>query len=83
LKQELSKTLQSAIHNPQFPSIHCIGAALGFLSGDQVNIPDWADRLFLGWLFRCLSQPAKFFPRYFKALRLLPLLLNNRENLPR
>ncbi len=35
------------------PAIHCIGAAIGFLSGDQVRIPAWADRLFLGWLFRC------------------------------
>jgi UDP-N-acetyl-D-mannosaminuronic acid transferase (WecB/TagA/CpsF family) len=64
------------------PGIHCIGAAIGFLSGDQVNIPDWADRLFLGWLFRCCSQPAKFFPRYWKARRLLPLLFKYRERLP-
>ena len=64
------------------PGIHCIGAAIGFLSGDQVNIPDWADHLFLGWFFRCLSQPAKFFPRYWKARRLLPMLLKYRENLP-
>ena len=26
------------------PAIHCIGAALGFLTGDQVRIPDWADK---------------------------------------
>jgi N-acetylglucosaminyldiphosphoundecaprenol N-acetyl-beta-D-mannosaminyltransferase len=26
------------------PAIHCIGAALGFLTGDQVTIPAWADR---------------------------------------
>ena len=64
------------------PGIHCIGAAIGFLSGDQVNIPDWADRLFLGWIFRCVSQPAKFIPRYWKAFRLLPLLLKYRERLP-
>jgi N-acetylglucosaminyldiphosphoundecaprenol N-acetyl-beta-D-mannosaminyltransferase len=64
------------------PAIHCIGAAIGFLSGDQVNIPDWADHLFLGWIFRCLSQPTRFFPRYWKARRLLPLLLKHREKLP-
>lgn len=64
------------------PGIHCIGAAIGFLSGDQVNIPVWADYLYLGWFFRCLSEPAKFLPRYWKARRLLPILLKYRENLP-
>lgn len=44
------------------PSIHCIGAAIGFLTGNQVNIPPWADRLILGWLFRCLAEPGKFVP---------------------
>ena len=34
------------------PAIHCIGAALGFLTGDQVRIPHWADQWILGWLFR-------------------------------
>jgi N-acetylglucosaminyldiphosphoundecaprenol N-acetyl-beta-D-mannosaminyltransferase len=68
--------------NSYTPGIHCIGAAIGFLSGDQVNIPDWADHLFLGWLFRCFSQPTKFFPRYWKARRLVPLLLKHRQNLP-
>lgn len=64
------------------PGIHCIGAAIGFLSGDQVNIPDWADHFFLGWFFRCVSEPAKFLPRYWKARRLLPILLKYKENLP-
>jgi UDP-N-acetyl-D-mannosaminuronic acid transferase (WecB/TagA/CpsF family) len=62
--------------------IHCIGAAIGFLSGDQVNIPDWADKLFLGWFLRCVSQPGKFLPRYWKARRLLPMLLKYREQNP-
>jgi UDP-N-acetyl-D-mannosaminuronic acid transferase (WecB/TagA/CpsF family) len=56
------------------PAIHCIGAAIGFLSGDQVRIPDWADKWILGWLFRCISNPGRFLPRYAKALR-LPLVL--------
>ena len=64
------------------PAIHCIGAAIGFLSGEQVNIPGWADHFFLGWLFRCVSQPTKFLPRYWKARRLLPMLLKYREGLP-
>jgi Glycosyl transferase WecG/TagA/CpsF family len=28
------------------PAIYCIGAAPGFVTGDQVVIPMWADRLF-------------------------------------
>src|SRR5579871_5451883 len=37
------------------PAIHCIGAAIGFLSGAQVHIPMWADAWKLGWLFRCMA----------------------------
>ena len=64
------------------PAIHCIGAAIAFLSGDQVKIPDWADRFYLGWLFRCLSSPSRYVPRYRSALMLLPLLWRYREKLP-
>lgn len=64
------------------PSIHCIGAAIAFLSGDQVKIPDWADRLYLGWLLRCLSSPKRYVPRYLSAPRLVPLLWRYRSRLP-
>jgi N-acetylglucosaminyldiphosphoundecaprenol N-acetyl-beta-D-mannosaminyltransferase len=67
---------------PYRPGIHCIGAAIAFLSGDQVKIPDWADRFFLGWLFRTISQPSKFFPRYWKARKLVPLVWKYRNRLP-
>ena len=65
------------------PSIHCIGAAIGFLTGNQVRIPAWADKFFLGWLFRCLSEPGKFVPRYWKACKLVPMMIRYRENPPR
>ncbi len=64
------------------PAIHCIGAAIAFLSGDQVHIPDWADRFYLGWLFRCLSSPKRYVPRYLSAPRLVPLLWRYRSRLP-
>lgn len=64
------------------PAIHCIGAAIAFLSGDQVRIPDWADRLYLGWLFRCISSPTRFVPRYLSAPQLVPLLWHYRNELP-
>jgi N-acetylglucosaminyldiphosphoundecaprenol N-acetyl-beta-D-mannosaminyltransferase len=64
------------------PSIHCIGAAIAFLSGDQVQIPRWADRMYLGWLFRCLSDPRRYMPRYWDARKLLSLMLRYGSSLP-
>lgn len=64
------------------PAICCIGAAIGFLTGDQVAIPRWADRLCLGWLFRTISEPRRFAPRYLKALKLVWLILRYRDQPP-
>lgn len=64
------------------PGIHCIGGAIGFLTGDQVRIPPWADQLYLGWLFRSLSDPRKFVPRYWHARRLIGLMWRYRDKLP-
>jgi N-acetylglucosaminyldiphosphoundecaprenol N-acetyl-beta-D-mannosaminyltransferase len=64
------------------PAIHCIGAALGFLTGDQIGIPDWADRLFLGWFWRLLAQPRTFIPRLSRGLELPWLLWKYGESLP-
>lgn len=64
------------------PAIHCIGAAIAFLSGDQVRIPGWADSLYLGWLFRCVSAPGRYIPRYWSAFSLVPLLWRYRDRLP-
>ena len=62
------------------PAILCTGAALAFLTGQQAAIPVWADRLMLGWLLRSLSAPRRFVPRYFRSLRLVPLLLRYAAN---
>lgn len=64
------------------PAIHCIGAALGFLTGDQIGIPDWADRFYLGWLLRLFAQPRIFIPRLSRALQLPWLILRYGEQLP-
>ncbi len=64
------------------PSIHCVGAAIAFLSGDQVLIPVWADRMYLGWLFRCLSDPRRYMPRYWDARKLLSLMVRYGSSLP-
>ncbi len=64
------------------PGLHGVGAAIGFLTGDQVNIPPWADRFYLGWLIRLLRDPVQFWPRLWKAFRVLPLMIRYREQLP-
>lgn len=64
------------------PAIHCIGAAIAFLSGDQVRIPGWADRLYMGWLFRSVSSPRRYVPRYWGARKLLAMLVKYRDQLP-
>jgi len=67
---------------PYRPAIHCIGAALGFLTGDQVAIPQWADRFFMGWLFRLISQPRIFIPRLARAASLPWLMVRYGSELP-
>jgi UDP-N-acetyl-D-mannosaminuronic acid transferase (WecB/TagA/CpsF family) len=64
------------------PAIHCIGAAIAFLSGDQVHIPVWVDKLYLCWLFRCLSNPKRHIPRYWSARKLVALMWRYRNRLP-
>ncbi len=64
------------------PAIHCIGAALGFLTGDQVRIPDWADKHYVGWFFRSLAQPSVFVPRFWSARKLPWLIWKYKDRLP-
>jgi len=67
---------------PHNPSIIGSGAALAFLSGQQVFIPLWADKLFLGWFFRCLENPSLFIPRYWRAWKLVWLLFRHGREFP-
>ena len=64
------------------PAIHCIGAAIAFLSGDQVNIPVFADKFYLGWLFRSISEPKRYLPRYWEARKLARLMVKYGSELP-
>jgi N-acetylglucosaminyldiphosphoundecaprenol N-acetyl-beta-D-mannosaminyltransferase len=67
---------------PYRPAIHCTGAALGFITGDQIAIPDWADRFFLGWLFRMIAQPQIFIPRLMRGFELPWLIWKYGEKMP-
>ncbi len=64
------------------PAIHCVGAAIAFISGDQVIIPEWADYLYLGWLYRCCSDPKRYGPRYWDARKLVRMMVRYRSELP-
>jgi len=64
------------------PAIHCIGAALGFITGDQIAIPEWADRFYLGWLCRLLAQPRSFIPRLMRGFELPWLIARYGNALP-
>lgn len=64
------------------PAIHCVGAAIAFLSGDQIRIPVWVDAAGLGWLWRSISNPRRFVPRYWDARHLVPMMLRYRDRLP-
>lgn len=65
------------------PTIICTGAAIAFMTGQQASIPLWADTLYLGWLFRILQSPKKFFPRYWHAKKLIYSLLRHQDKSPR
>ena len=56
------------------PGIICTGAAIAFLTGKQVGIPEFADRFYLGWLMRCLWRPTVYIPRYLTGLKLILMI---------
>jgi UDP-N-acetyl-D-mannosaminuronic acid transferase (WecB/TagA/CpsF family) len=64
------------------PAIHCIGAAIAFLSGDQVRIPVLIDEIGLGWLWRTLARPILYAPRYWEARLLVRMMMRYRDRLP-
>lgn len=64
------------------PAIHCIGAALNFLSGEEKAMPDWAQRTHLGWLLRLVAQPRMILPRIGIAFSLAAMIFKYRCDLP-
>ena len=61
------------------PAIICTGAAIAFLTGKQAKIPNWGDKFYLGWLFRCIQKPKLYVPRYLKAFKLALIMLQYRD----
>ena len=48
--------------------IMCVGATIDFLTGEQKRAPKAFQVLGLEWIFRLLTDPRKFFSRYFSAI---------------
>lgn len=64
------------------PAIHCVGAALGFLTGDEKGIPESWRKYHIGWLARLASQPRMLLPRIGMALTLAGMVFRYRDELP-
>lgn len=64
------------------PAIHCVGAAVALLSGEEKPIPNWAQRYHLGWMIRFLTQPGMILPRLGIALALTTMVFRYRSELP-
>ena len=65
------------------PAIHCVGAALGFLSGAERPIPPWAERYQLGWFARLCAQPGMVIPRIGIAATLTAMVFKYRSEMPK
>lgn len=64
------------------PAIICTGAAIAFKTRKQVHIPTWVDKLYLGWLARCIYNPKLYIRRYLKSFRLFGIMLHYKSNSP-
>ena len=56
--------------------IICTGAAISFLTKRQAPINDMVDKFYLGWFWRIIFDPKKFFFRTMKSLKLIKLFIN-------
>jgi len=54
-------------------TILCTGAAISFFTGEQAPIPNWVDRMHLGWFARILFNPKIYLKRYLNAFRFILL----------
>ena len=49
----------------------CLGAAIGFFTGQQATINFYLEKYYLGWLARVLHNPYVFLPRVLKSIYLI------------
>lgn len=73
VQERLASSIKDHLNDPSL-SIICTGAAISFLTERQAKIPEYLDNVYLGWLMRCLFDYKKFIPRYFQALKIIPMV---------
>lgn len=56
-----------------------VGAALNYFSGEIKDIPNWAKRTNLVWVFRAVNEPKKQLRRIKSALLVLPKILKKEK----
>jgi N-acetylglucosaminyldiphosphoundecaprenol N-acetyl-beta-D-mannosaminyltransferase len=56
-----------------------VGAALNYFSGEITDIPKWATKLNLIWLFRILTEPKKQIKRVLKILKYYPRIYSSQK----
>ena len=78
VQETLGVYLKKNLDNYYRPSIICTGAAIAFLTKAQAGIPPFIDKLYLGWLARCISDPKKFIPRYLSGFKLFGIILRSK-----
>lgn len=74
VQERLAHYIQSNISFKS--SILCTGAAIAFITGEQAKIPSLIDRIYLGWLIRCVTDCKQFVPRYIKGFKVFLMLVN-------
>jgi len=77
VQETLGVYLKQNLDNFYKPTIICTGAAIAFLTKAQAGIPSFIDKLYLGWLARCISDPKKFIPRYLSGFKLFGIILKS------
>ena len=68
-KQEFLSDRLAQIH--EGVGFICIGAALDFISGEQVRAPQFMQKIGMGWLWRLMSNPRRLGARYWQCAVLL------------
>jgi len=53
----------------------CVGGTIDYLAGDLPRAPLWMRNAGLEWLYRCLTEPRRLAPRYFRDAWHFPGLL--------
>ena len=56
-------------------TILCTGGAISFFTKDQAPINNLIDQFYLGWFVRLIFNPALFFCRYIRGLKLVPMVI--------